>query len=47
MVTINSGREYTGIELNDWIKKINSVAPVEIFLTRLIWMEQEKVMIKI
>ena len=33
MVTINSGREFTGIELNDWIKKINSVAPVEIFLT--------------
>ncbi len=33
MITIKSGREFTGIELNDWIKKINSVAPVEIFLT--------------
>ena len=31
MITIKSGREFTGIELNDWIKKINSVAPVEIF----------------
>lgn len=33
IVTSNSGREYSGIKLADWIKKINSVALVEFFIT--------------
>ena len=33
IVTFNSGREYSGIKLSNWIKKINSVALVEIFIT--------------
>ena len=35
MISVKSGREFTGIELNYWLNKINSVAPVEIFLTSI------------